>query len=75
MVEQRPFKPKVVGSIPTAPTKILIEIKGLAIGRLPAGAMLRRKLSVNCPCSSPACTPMAYREPCDPLIKRPSKDN
>jgi hypothetical protein len=42
---------------------------------LPAGAMLRRKLSVNCPCSSPACTPMAYREPCDPLIKRPSKDN
>ena len=23
MVEQRPFKPKVVGSIPTAPTKLL----------------------------------------------------
>jgi hypothetical protein len=24
VVEQRPFKPKVVGSIPTAPTKYLL---------------------------------------------------
>jgi hypothetical protein len=29
VVEQRPFKPKVVGSIPTAPTNFLAE-KGLA---------------------------------------------
>ena len=30
MVEQRPFKPKVVGSIPTAPTSFLFHSKGLA---------------------------------------------
>ena len=30
MVEQRPFKPKVVGSIPTAPTCFLFHSKGLA---------------------------------------------
>ena len=29
MVEQRPFKPKVVGSIPTAPTMQLIDTDGL----------------------------------------------
>ena len=33
MVEQRPFKPKVVGSIPTAPTKLLSDqhVKGLFV--------------------------------------------
>ena len=30
MVEQRPFKPKVVGSIPTAPTNYLVVSKGFA---------------------------------------------
>src|SRR5712691_9025884 len=30
VVEQRPFKPKVVGSIPTAPTSFLIHFTGLA---------------------------------------------
>ena len=30
MVEQRPFKPKVVGSIPTAPTSFLFQSTGLA---------------------------------------------
>ena len=29
MVEQRPFKPKVVGSIPTAPTNIFFASNGL----------------------------------------------
>ena len=34
MVEQRPFKPKVVGSIPTAPTTpYLIDITSLTDGR------------------------------------------
>ena len=36
MVEQRPFKPKVVGSIPTAPTKFhetAVEVKADLISR------------------------------------------
>ena len=33
VVEQRPFKPKVVGSIPTAPTNIT-QIKGLTIAQV-----------------------------------------
>jgi hypothetical protein len=43
VVEQRPFKPKVVGSIPTAPTSLLILYKGLAKSVRQQKAAIRAK--------------------------------
>ena len=43
MVEQRPFKPKVVGSIPTAPTSLLIHSTGLVTSARQQKAAIRAK--------------------------------
>ena len=48
MVEQRPFKPLVVGSIPTAPTSFLFHFTGLAeTARQQKAALRNRAASAN----------------------------
>ena len=48
MVEQRPFKPKVVGSIPTAPTSFLVHFKELAkIARQQKAAIRASRLQLS----------------------------
>ena len=46
MVEQRPFKPKVVGSIPTAPTNIFLILLRL---KEPEGVQRSIKNTLNVP--------------------------
>jgi hypothetical protein len=57
VVEQRPFKPKVVGSIPTAPTNIFFVHSDLWFFEGPQGAINTTQLAerelVERPCSSP----------------------
>ena len=48
MVEQRPFKPKVVGSIPTAPTNHLLESR--ACKQLGSKISTRLQLSLLSAC-------------------------
>ena len=59
VVEQRPFKPKVVGSIPTAPTNISFLSNGLQLFEGPRGATSVRRLAQAAPNERLCCSPLA----------------
>src|SRR6267378_7189710 len=59
VVEQRPFKPKVVGSIPTAPTNISFLDNRLQLFEGPRGAINVRLLAPAKPSEPLCCSPLA----------------
>jgi hypothetical protein len=71
VVEQRPFKPKVVGSIPTAPTKLLLFRHVKLLRFFPAGAVLPVESKGEIP-SSPVAIGSAWQS-CQLVIFRTAR--
>jgi hypothetical protein len=61
VVEQRPFKPKVVGSIPTAPTNISFISNNLRLFEGPQGAINARRLAQGALGERLYCSPLAMQ--------------